>query len=79
VREYSTAALTAVFTATGAVRRLSTAGEPLTPEVGEWTRERFGIDMHDHSDRPSDRPLSWFCGVLRGLLVEMVSGKSGRS
>lgn len=31
-----------------ALRRLSTAGEPLTPEVGEWTRERFGIDVHDH-------------------------------
>jgi hypothetical protein len=28
----------------------------------EWTRERFGNDMHDHSDRPSDRSLSWFCG-----------------
>ncbi|GAA2130927.1 AMP-binding protein [Actinomadura napierensis] len=31
-----------------ALRRLSTAGEPLTPEVIEWTRERFGIDVHDH-------------------------------
>jgi acetyl-CoA synthetase len=31
-----------------ALRRLSTAGEPLTPEVGEWTRERFGVDVHDH-------------------------------
>ena len=31
-----------------ALRRLSTAGEPLTPEVGEWSRERFGIDVHDH-------------------------------
>jgi acetyl-CoA synthetase len=31
-----------------ALRRLSTAGEPLTPEVSEWTRQRFGIDVHDH-------------------------------
>jgi len=31
-----------------ALRRLSTAGEPLTPEVGAWSRERFGIDVHDH-------------------------------
>ncbi|GAB7006911.1 acyl-CoA synthetase [Nocardioides sp. AN3] len=31
-----------------ALRRLSTAGEPLTPEVSEWSRERFGIDVHDH-------------------------------
>lgn len=31
-----------------ALQRLTTAGEPLTPEVGEWTRERFGIDVHDH-------------------------------
>ena len=31
-----------------ALRRLSTAGEPLTPEVGVWSRQRFGIDVHDH-------------------------------
>ncbi|WP_439030610.1 AMP-binding protein [Gordonia terrae] len=31
-----------------ALRRISTAGEPLTPEVGEWTRSRFGLDVHDH-------------------------------
>lgn len=31
-----------------ALQRLSSAGEPLTPEVGEWTRSRFGIDVHDH-------------------------------
>ena len=31
-----------------ALRRLSTAGEPLTPEVSEWSRKRFGIDVHDH-------------------------------
>jgi acetyl-CoA synthetase len=31
-----------------ALKRLSTAGEPLTPEVGEWSRKRFGIDVHDH-------------------------------
>jgi acetyl-CoA synthetase len=30
------------------LRRLSTAGEPLTPEVIEWSRERFGVDVHDH-------------------------------
>lgn len=30
------------------LRRLSTAGEPLTPEVGEWSRDRFGIDVRDH-------------------------------
>jgi len=31
-----------------ALRRLSTAGEPLTPDVSEWTRQRFGLDVHDH-------------------------------
>jgi len=31
-----------------ALRRLSTAGEPLTPEVGEWTQLRFGVDVRDH-------------------------------
>lgn len=30
------------------LRRLSSAGEPLTPDVGEWTRERLGVDVHDH-------------------------------
>jgi acetyl-CoA synthetase len=30
------------------LRRLSSAGEPLTPDVGEWTRGRLGIDVHDH-------------------------------
>ncbi len=30
------------------LRRLSTAGEPLTADVGEWTRSRFGVDVHDH-------------------------------
>jgi len=28
--------------------RLSSAGEPLTPDVGEWTRDRLGVDVHDH-------------------------------
>ncbi|RAX14755.1 AMP-dependent synthetase [Pseudarthrobacter sp. AG30] len=27
---------------------LSSAGEPLTPDVGEWTRARLGVDVHDH-------------------------------
>ncbi|MBS9376486.1 AMP-binding protein [Rhodococcus sp. B50] len=31
-----------------ALQRISSAGEPLTPEVGQWTRERFGLDVHDH-------------------------------
>jgi acetyl-CoA synthetase len=31
-----------------ALRRLSTAGEPLTPDLGIWTRRRFGSDVHDH-------------------------------
>ncbi len=31
------------------LRRLSSAGgEPLTPDVGEWTRDRLDIDVHDH-------------------------------
>jgi acetyl-CoA synthetase len=29
------------------LRGLSSAGEPLTPDVGEWTRTRFGVDVHD--------------------------------
>jgi acetyl-CoA synthetase len=31
-----------------ALQRISTAGEPLTPDIGEWTRNRFGLDVHDH-------------------------------
>jgi acetyl-CoA synthetase len=31
-----------------ALHRISTAGEPLTPDIGEWTRNRFGLDVHDH-------------------------------
>lgn len=30
------------------VRRLSSAGEPLTPEVNEWARTAFGIVVLDH-------------------------------
>ncbi|WP_314191792.1 AMP-binding protein [uncultured Arthrobacter sp.] len=30
------------------LRRLSSAGEPLTPDIGEWTRDRLGVDVHDH-------------------------------
>jgi len=30
------------------LRQLSSAGEPLTPEVGAWTRYRFDADVHDH-------------------------------
>jgi acetyl-CoA synthetase len=29
------------------LRQLSSAGEPLTPDVGEWTRKRLGMDVHD--------------------------------
>jgi acetyl-CoA synthetase len=31
-----------------ALRGLSSAGEPLTPDVLEWARTRFGLDVHDH-------------------------------
>lgn len=31
-----------------ALQRLSSAGEPLTPEVSEWTKCRFGVPVHDH-------------------------------
>lgn len=31
-----------------AVRRLSSAGEPLTPEVNEWTTQALGLEVHDH-------------------------------
>lgn len=30
------------------VRRLSSAGEPLTPEVNEWARTALGLEVHDH-------------------------------
>jgi acetyl-CoA synthetase len=30
------------------LRRLSSAGEPLTPEVNEWTRASLGLEVHDH-------------------------------
>ncbi|MFI6698239.1 AMP-binding protein [Streptomyces sp. NPDC050509] len=31
-----------------ALRRASSAGEPLTPEVNAWAEEAFGIQVHDH-------------------------------
>ncbi|MQY18976.1 AMP-binding protein [Nocardia macrotermitis] len=31
-----------------ALRRLSSAGEPLTPEVGEWSIDVLGLPVHDH-------------------------------
>lgn len=30
------------------LKRLSSAGEPLTPEVNEWTRGLLGLTVHDH-------------------------------
>lgn len=30
------------------LRRLSSAGEPLTPEVNEWTSSTLGLTVHDH-------------------------------
>ncbi|MGV9928636.1 AMP-binding protein [Nocardia rhamnosiphila] len=30
------------------LRRLSSAGEPLTPEINEWAREMLGLEVHDH-------------------------------
>ncbi|MEU3785424.1 AMP-binding protein [Streptomyces sp900129855] len=30
------------------LKRLSSAGEPLTPEVNEWTRRVLGLEVHDH-------------------------------
>ncbi len=30
------------------LRKLSSAGEPLTPEVNEWSREQLGLEVHDH-------------------------------
>ncbi|AXG81603.1 AMP-binding protein [Streptomyces paludis] len=31
-----------------ALRRASSAGEPLTPEINAWAEEAFGIQVHDH-------------------------------
>lgn len=31
-----------------ALRRISTAGEPLTADVFDWTRSALGIEIHDH-------------------------------
>lgn len=31
-----------------ALRRASSAGEPLTPEVNDWAREALGVQVHDH-------------------------------
>ncbi|WP_063129338.1 AMP-binding protein [Nocardia fusca] len=31
-----------------ALRGLSSAGEPLTPEVNDWAREALGLEVHDH-------------------------------
>ncbi|MEU6185787.1 AMP-binding protein [Nocardia sp. NPDC047038] len=31
-----------------ALRRLSSAGEPLTPEVNDWASEALGLEVHDH-------------------------------
>ncbi|WP_412517437.1 AMP-binding protein [Actinomadura madurae] len=30
------------------LERASSAGEPLTPEINEWTRRALGLEVHDH-------------------------------
>ncbi|MBX3204933.1 MAG: AMP-binding protein [Labilithrix sp.] len=30
------------------LRRASSAGEPLTPDVNDWAREALGVEVHDH-------------------------------
>jgi acetyl-CoA synthetase len=30
------------------LKRLSSAGEPLTPDINHWTQAKFGLTVHDH-------------------------------
>lgn len=42
------------------VRRLSSAGEPLAPDVADWAADIFGIPVHDHYGQPE---LGWCAGT----------------
>lgn len=58
--------------------RLSGAGEPLTPEVGAWARERFGADVHDHFGQ-TELGMSAGFPHHRDLYTETVPGAMGRA
>lgn len=53
------------------LRRASSAGEPLTPEVNEWAEEALGVTVHDHHGRIPHRPL-------RGRIRDGVASGSRR-
>lgn len=60
------------------LRQLSSAGEPLTPDVGEWTRSRLGIDVHDQFGQTELGMPAGF-GHHPDLRVDPVPGAMGTS
>jgi acetyl-CoA synthetase len=60
------------------LRGLSSAGEPLTPEVIEWSMARFGIAVHDHFGQTE---LGMPAGFPHHpeLAIDIVAGAMGRS
>jgi acetyl-CoA synthetase len=60
------------------LRRLSSAGEPLTPEVNEWTRASLGLEVHDHFGQTE---MGMSIGVPHhpALSVPVVPGAMGTS
>jgi acetyl-CoA synthetase len=61
-----------------ALQRISTAGEPLTPDIGQWTRNRFGLDVHDHFGQTELGMTAGFAHHrdLRRPVVPMAMGRS---
>lgn len=60
------------------LRQLSSAGEPLTPEVGTWSRHRLGANVHDHFGQTE---LGMTAGFAHhpDLHVDPVPGAMGRA
>jgi acyl-coenzyme A synthetase/AMP-(fatty) acid ligase len=64
--------------ATGGIplRRASSAGEPLTPDVAGWAETTFGVPIGDHYGQTSESRYSWdgrnVTSVL-GVLLKVVA------
>lgn len=61
-----------------ALRRASSAGEPLTPEVNEWAASKLGVQVHDHYGQTETGMT--VCNQHRGPgAQELKPGSMGRS
>jgi acetyl-CoA synthetase len=60
------------------LQRLSSAGEPLTPEVNEWASASLGLEVHDHFGQTE---MGMSIGVAHhpALSVPVIAGAMGTS